>query len=115
MTEIYPKGGQKTSVDMNTNATTTGMDTSTCDQVTFYVNGLTGAHANHIVTLQFSHEDVDGSYQNSTHTKTGQGCVQVTDIKSVAWIRLKVTTVEGGVSTADLCVDPSREKAKRFC
>lgn len=115
MTEIYPPGGQKTTgVDTDTNATTAGIDVSTCDQVTFYINNVSGAHSNHVITLQFSHEDVAGSYQDSSHTKTGLGCVQVSDIKSVAWIRLKVTTVEGGSSRCDLCVDPSREK-RRFC
>lgn len=93
---------------------TAGVDVSSCDQLTFYVIPNTGSHATHIVTLQFSPEDVDASYQDSTYNIPGTGCLHVSDIQSVAWVRLKVTVKEGAVSTCDLAIDPSRD-VKRFC
>lgn len=113
MTEIY-HSQKTTGVDTNAASKTAGVDVSNCDQVTIYVNGVTGVHNNHVITVQFSHENVNSSYQNSLHTIAGTGCLQITDIKSVYWMRLLVTTVEGALSTCDLCVDPSRER-KRFC
>lgn len=102
-------------LDTDSTATkTAGVDVKTCSQLTFYVIKNTGAHVNHVVTLQFSPENVNASYQDSQYTITGSGCLHVSDIESVAWVRLKVTTAEGGTSTSDLAIDPSRN-VKRFC
>jgi len=93
---------------------TNGVNVSTCDKLTWYVNdsGAT-VHASHVITLQFAFEDVDGSYQDSEHTITGLGCLSALDIESVKWVRAKVTTTEA-TSIVDICFDPSRE-VKRFC
>lgn len=108
MIELYHEI-KENSLDTNSTATkTAGVDVKTCSQLTFYVIKNTGAHANHVVTLQFSPENVDASYQDSEHTITGSGCLHVNNIESVAWVRLKVTTAEGGDSTCDLAIDPSR-------
>ena len=114
MIEIYNEISE-TGLDTNSTSTkTAGTDVSTCEEATFYVIAATGAHTTHVVTLQFSHEDVDASYQDSEHTLTGVGCKHVSNIQSVAWMRLKVTTVESGTSTCDMAIDPSRD-VRRFC
>lgn len=114
MIQIYHNIKEDNKDTNNTATTTAGVDVITCDQLTFYVIPGDGAHENHVVTLQFSPEDVDGSYQDSPHTITKGGCLHVNDIESISWARLKVTTPEGAVSTCDLAIDPSR-KVRMFC
>lgn len=115
MTNIYD--GERllnTTIDTNVmNTVTASSDVSTCDQVTFYVTGRTGAHDSHVVTLQFSSDNTN--FHDSPFSITGVGCLQVTDIKSVYYIRLKVTTAEGALSTSEVSFDPSRELKKTWC
>ena len=101
-------------VDASTNSITTGIDVSTCDKLSWYVNDSGASpHNTHVVTLQFSHEDVTTSYRDSTHKITALGCLDALDIESVKWVRTKVTTTEIS-SVVDICIDPSRER-RRIC
>lgn len=113
MIEQY--GDQKTSaVDASTNSVTAGIDVSTCNKLTWYINDSGSTpHVTHVVTLQFSHENADASYRDSAHTITKLGCLSALDIESVKWVRAKVTTVEA-TSLIDICIDPSRER-RRLC
>lgn len=114
MIQLYREIKENNLDTNDTDTKTAGVDVKTCSQLTFYVIKNTGTHVNNIVTLQFSPENVDESYQDSQYTIRGSGCLHVSDIESVAWVRLKVTTAEGGTSTSDLAIDPSRD-VKRFC
>ena len=67
--------------------------------ITFYVIPKTGTHLVHVVTLQYS---PDGStWRDGSNKITGTGCVDVT-VTAARYIRLKVTTAEGGLSTSDI-------------
>lgn len=113
MIEQY--GDQKFSaVVASANSVTAGIDVSTCDKLSWYINDSgTTTHDTHVVTLQFSHEDVTASYRDSTYEISGLGCLDALDIESVKWVRARVSTTEVD-SIIDICIDPSRER-RRIC
>ena len=88
----------------NTNSLTTVTDSIDLNGVvngaiTFFSVADTGTHANHVITLQYSPDNsnwIDGS-----KTLLGIGCVEV-PVTAARYVRLKVTTVEGGLSTTDI-------------
>ena len=101
-------------VDASTNSVTAGIDISTCNKLSWYINdsGET-PHVAHVVTLQFSHEDVITSYRDSTHSVAQIGCLDALDVESVKWVRARVSTTEA-TSLIDICIAPSRER-RRIC
>jgi hypothetical protein len=105
--ELYP------SVDTNTSATTDWIDVSTCDKVSFYVEGKTGTHVTHKVGIQCS---PDGVFNAGSHDEggfpvflTGEGHKFI-DSNNISFIRMFVETVEGGVSTCDLYLQGLRDQ-----
>lgn len=113
MTEMY-NDKKFSAVVASTNSVTAGIDISTCNKLSWYINdsGDT-SHTTHVVTLQFSHEDVSSSYRDSAHNITGLGCLDSLDVESVKWARAIVSTTEA-TSIIDICIDPSRER-RRLC
>lgn len=91
-----------TGIDTNVlNTTTTSLRMDDAQNAGIYVTANTGAHANHVVTLQVSPDN--SNWQDTTHTVTGVGNVH--DISCIAaWVRAKVTTIEGGASTSDITI-----------
>ena len=87
-------------VDANsTSSVTTAIDMDGYFFVGMYVVGATGAHTTHIVTLQSSPDNV--TWFDTTHTITGAGAD--TEINCYTnYIRVKVTTAEGGASTVNI-------------
>ena len=65
-----------------------------------YVIAATGAHSNHIITIQISPNDSD--WFDSADTVTGLGYKEVDTIAQ--YIRVKVTTVESATSTCDIFI-----------
>ena len=93
---------KQTGLDANATTTTNSLDISGATLVIFQVLGISGSHATHVLTLQHS---VDDSNWNdvSGATVTGEGVKS--DVTVVAhFVRLKVTTLEGGVSTVDIII-----------
>ena len=86
------------------------VDTNVVDKVTpsLYINGNrsigvhvysdTGAHANHIITIQISANDTD--WEDTVLTVTGTGFKE--GETTAQYIRAKVTTAESAASTSDI-------------
>ena len=92
----------KLGADTNSTATvTTSIDLARVVNgiITFYVIGVTGGHITHVITMQYSPDG--SSWINGANKITGVGCVDVA-VTAARYIRLKVTTAEGGVSTSDI-------------
>lgn len=91
-----------TGVDTNVlNTTTTPLRMDGAKNASLYVVANTGAHANHVLTLQVSHDN--SNWYDTTHTVTGVNNEH--DIYCIAgWVRAKVTTAEGGASTSDVSI-----------
>ena len=92
-----------TDTGINANALTAGtiMPTHDATYVSMDVKADTGAHANHIVTLQMSFNGTD--WFDTANTITGVG--RKTNILCIApYVQAKVTTVEGGASTIDVTI-----------
>lgn len=69
--------------------------------VCFFVFANTGAHTAHVVALQYSPDGTNWETSGSnTITRTGHKVVS--DLLGCKYIRLKVTTAEGGASTSDV-------------
>ena len=67
-------------------------------RVGLQVDGATGTHATHVVTIQVS---ADGTtYHNSSATVTGEGVVELDT--AFPYAKAKVTTAEGGTSTINI-------------
>ena len=90
-----------TGIDSNALTAGTAMSTHDATYVSMDVKGISGAHSNHIVTLQMSFNNVD--WVNTANTITGEG--SKTNILCIApYVRGKVTTVESVASTVDLTI-----------
>lgn len=90
--------------DMNDTATVTdSIDTTTAKDgvISFFVNGVSGSHGTHVVSLQYSADDSTW-YSSTTNTVTGNGHIDARSPSAGRYVRLKVTTAEGLISTADL-------------
>lgn len=105
--KIYGTGSSadthpETAVNANSTASvTTALKMKSASLAAFYVLAASGAHSNHIITLQVSPDGTN--WQDTTHTVTGVGNLH--DIGCAAHsIRCKVTTAEGGASTVDITV-----------
>jgi hypothetical protein len=66
-----------------------------------FVEGKTGAHANHIITLEMSPDGV--TWFDTPHTVTGEGNDHYIETVCDS-IRAKVTTLEGVASTVDITI-----------
>ena len=93
----------ETEIDANSTSTVTAsLDISESRLCIFQVLGNTGAHTSHVLTLQCS---LDDSVWNviAGATVTGAGVKGEIEVAS-QFIRLKVTTAEGGASTVDIII-----------
>lgn len=92
----------QTGLDANATTLSNSLDIGNASLIIFQVLGATGAHTTHILTLQCS---VDESNWNdiSGATVTGAGVKGEITVAS-QFVRLKVTTNEGGASTVDIII-----------
>ncbi len=85
-------------LDANAASSTTGLFIGGSTLVGFMISDDTGTHSTHVITLQVSQ---DGTTWSSTSTTvTGEGAASAA--VAFDWIRLLVTTLEGGASTVDI-------------
>ncbi len=89
-------------VDANAASVTASLDIGGAKLVMFQALAATGTHATHIITLQCSPDD-SNFYDVSGATLTGVGAKDGIEV-GAQFVRLKVTTVEGGVSTVDVII-----------
>ena len=85
----------------NLNATTISLDISDNEAVAFSVVNASGAHTTHVITLQCSLDDSE--WFDISTTITGLGVKNNITIIT-KFVRLKVTTAEGGTSTVDIII-----------
>ena len=90
-----------TAVDANAASTTTVLHIEDNNKIAYHVVAASGTHATHVITLQCSLDN--SNWFDSASTITGLGVVNNVDITS-HYVRLKVTTLEGGVSTVNTIV-----------
>lgn len=111
MREIYnPK---QTTIDTNdSGAETTSLELISCDEVTIYTFDDTGDHLNHVLEVwgagQLANGDA-GEFMLIPDTDIPQLTCKVFDIKSFAFIKVKVKTVEGTPSTTGVLINPFRD------
>ncbi len=67
-------------------------------RVGLQVDGATGTHATHVVTVQVSADGV--TYHSTSSTVTGDGAAELET--AFPYARAKVTTAEGGASTVNV-------------
>ena len=92
---------KQTGLDANATTTSTTLDVQDNANVAFSIVGASGTHATHVVTLQCSLDD--SAWQDTSSTVTGVGVVDNVSI-TTRYVRLKVTTDEGGTSTIDIII-----------
>lgn len=92
---------KETGVDANATSTTASLHVEDNKKVAFHVVAATGTHATHIITLQCSLDN--SNWFDTASTITGLGVVNNVDIIT-HFVRLKVTTNEGGASTVDIII-----------
>jgi len=85
-------------LDANAATAGTALDLTNKHRVGMVVDGATGTHATHIVTLQVSADN--SAWHNTSTTITGAGAAQAEVFHKYA--RALVTTLEGGASTIDI-------------
>ena len=68
--------------------------------VGIYVVDATGAHTTHVLTAQISTDDAN--WFTTSNTVTGEGYVEFTTASQ--YVRVKLTTAEGGTSTCDISI-----------
>ena len=88
-----------TSVDMNAAGSGTSLKAKGATIASLLVRGVSGAHVNHITTIQVSRNGTD--WVNTNHTITGVGVLDAVLCLGNHY-RHRVTTVEGAASTADI-------------
>ena len=88
-------------LDANASSATTPLKTNGARYVSLFVLDDTGAHTTHVMTIQISGDGVN--WEDTADTITGVG--SKTNILCIAaFVRAKVTTLEGGASTVDVTV-----------
>ena len=92
---------KQTGLDANATTTSTSLDVQDNENVAFSIVAATGTHATHVVTLQCSLDD--SAWQDTTTTQAGVGVKDNVPI-TTKFVRLKVTTDEGGTSTIDIII-----------
>lgn len=90
-----------TGLNANTSSVTTSLDILGCTVIFIEVVANTGAHSNHIVTVQCS---ADNSVWHDSVTTIAQ--LGIANNKAIIsrYVRAKVTTPEGGASTIDITI-----------
>jgi len=86
----------------NTASVTNGVDTSQADRAIFYVDANTGTNAAHVLEFQCSYDNTNW-HSISGANLTGIGYYAF-DCKNFNYLRVKVKTAEGGVSTVDVTI-----------
>ena len=92
---------KQTGLDANATTTSTSLNVQDNANVVFSIVGASGTHATHVVTLQCSLDD--SAWQDMSSTVTGVGVVDNVPV-TTKFVRLKVTTNEGGTSTIDIII-----------
>jgi len=88
-------------VNANAASTTTALEMGDAKSLGFYIVANSGTSTTHVCKLQISPNGTD--WQDTTHTVTGIGNLH--DISCIAdYVRIKVTTAQGAVSTVDITV-----------
>ena len=89
-------------VDSNDDtAVTASLDIATQRHLCLDVVAASGTHGTEVVTLQFSVDD--SVWQASAITQAGAGFTDDITINA-RYVRVKVTTAEGGASTVDITI-----------
>lgn len=92
----------ETGLDANSTSTVTdSLDIKENKKVALSVNGDTGTHNTHIVSLQCSVDDT--VWTTMSDSITGESVKNNVEVIT-RYVRAKVTTAEGGVSTVDICI-----------
>lgn len=91
-----------TGVNANASSVTSSFATHGHRNIIFHVVANTGAHTTHVLTLQCSLDDSEW-FDIAGATITGVGVKGGITINS-EYVRLKVTTLEGGTSTVDIII-----------
>lgn len=109
MASYTPKGSissvaELAQTGLNANATTlsNSLDIGNAALVIFQVLANSGSHSTHVLTLQCSVDDTNWN-DVSGATLTGVGVNGEITVAS-QYVRLKVTTNEGGASTVDIII-----------
>jgi len=85
-------------LDSNSNSTTDSLYINGNTSIGMYVYANSGTNTTHVITIQISMNGSD--WQDSSYTVTGAGFVEGTT--SAQYIRGKVTTAQGALSTCDI-------------
>ena len=93
---------KETGLNTNNNgAVTASLDIHDNASIAFEIQAASGTHGTHVIMLQCSLDD--SSWLNTSTTITGVGVKNNIAI-TTQYVRLKVTTVEGGASTVDIII-----------
>lgn len=92
---------QSTAIDANAASVTTALKINRNQGVGIYIKNETGTSATHVITIQASPDGTN--WFDTTGTVTGDTGNAYTQV-SAHFIRAKVTTVEGGVSTVAIFI-----------
>jgi len=98
------KFSENTQTGLDANSTSTvssSLDIAENNWVCYTILANTGTHATHVITLQCSPDDTN--WYNTASTITGVGIIDNVQI-GARYVRLKVTTAEGGTSTVDVII-----------
>jgi len=94
----------KSALDTNVlNAVTASLDVTAQQFVSWCVVDATGAHDNHVITMQLSLDNV--TFFDSPSKLLGADRISIENNMSVGYIRWKVTTAEGATSTVDIIIN----------
>lgn len=99
---LIPEKIHDVGCDMNTNTVTTEIDTFGRSHIGIFVCNKSGTCGTHVSTVQISPDD-GHTWFDTDDVITGQGFIK-NDIVVCEKVRVKVTTPEGGASTADIIV-----------
>lgn len=100
-----------TEIDTNTSATTPWVDITTCEFLSLYIESNTGAHTAHVVSIELSPDGIfsSGIHDINNSSITGEGHKFI-DASNMAFVRMVVTTQEGGASTCDFYLQGLRHE-----
>ena len=94
--------GTQLSIDANASTVTQALDMAKAKDVSFQVIANSGAHANHVLTLQVSMDETN--WFTTSLKVTGTGVTTSSFFNIARFARLKVTTLEGAASTVDVTI-----------
>ena len=84
-------------------ATTASVNVTAATMVSWCVVGVTGTHSNHKITVQISFDNV--TFLDAPSKLTGTGVYSTLSDVGVGYLRFKVETVEGAVSTVNIIIN----------